>query len=124
MVTGVGTDLIELSRVEKVAPRLARRILTEEELSGLPRHPRRCLEFVAGRFAAKEAVSKALGTGIGQTCSFKDIEILNDQQGKPVVALSSRLMHALFSGNRIHVHLSISHSEHYVLAIAVIENDG
>lgn len=123
MITGIGTDLIELSRVEKVVSRLSRRILTEEELSSLPRHPRRRLEFVAGRFAAKEAVSKALGTGIGQFCSFQDIEILNDQQGKPFVALSSRLMHSLFSERPIHVHLSVSHSEHYVMAMAVIENN-
>lgn len=115
--------MLELSRVEKVVSRLAKRILTGEEISCLPRHPRRRLEFVAGRFAAKEAVSKALGTGIGQQCSFQDIEILNDQQGKPVVTLSPRLIQSRFSGSRIHVHLSISHSEHYVLAMAIIEND-
>ncbi len=122
MVTGIGTDLIEISRVEKVVFRLARRILTGEELSGLPDHPRRRLEFVAGRFAAKEAISKALGTGIGKSCSFQDIEIQNDKLGKPSVVLSSRLRHLLFPEGRIHVHLSISHSEHYVLAMAVIED--
>ncbi|MGA8941642.1 MAG: holo-ACP synthase [Thermoactinomyces sp.] len=123
MVTGIGTDLIEFSRIEKVVSRLARRILTGEEISGMPSHPRRRLEFVAGRFAAKEAVSKALGTGIGQSCSFQDITILNDRQGKPVALLSSRLKHSLFADRNVHVHLSISHSEHYVLAMAVIEDD-
>jgi holo-[acyl-carrier protein] synthase len=75
MIAGIGTDLIELNRVEKVISRLAKRILTPDEQVALPESPVRRLEYVAGRFAAKEAVSKAMGSGIGKTCSFQDIEV-------------------------------------------------
>lgn len=123
MIAGIGTDLIELNRVEKVISRLTKRILTPNEQAALPEAPGRRLEFVAGRFAAKEAVSKAMGSGIGKMCSFQDIEVLNNEQGKPVVTVSPRVLKALYGTGAVSIHLSISHSEYYAMAMAVIEID-
>lgn len=121
MIVGIGTDLIELKRVEKVLPRLTQRILTAKELTALPRLLQRRLEFVAGRFAAKEAISKAMGSGIGKQCSFQDIEVLNDESGKPVATVSTRVLREVYQTDSVCIHLSISHSDHYALAMAVIE---
>jgi holo-[acyl-carrier protein] synthase len=122
VIKGIGTDLIELERIEAIGvKRLARRILTERELSLKPEQPGREMEYIAGRFAAKEAISKALGTGISRECSFMDIEILSDNKGKPCVYLSKSALDAICSGKEIAIHLSISHSRRYAMAMAVIE---
>jgi holo-[acyl-carrier protein] synthase len=115
MIRGIGIDIIELSRVQEMIerqPKFAERILSEREkqrfddLSG-----RRKTEFLAGRFAAKEAFSKANGTGIGKQLSFQDMVIENDQMGKP-----------FFLQPEINAHLSISHSRDYAVAQVIIED--
>jgi holo-[acyl-carrier protein] synthase len=122
VIWGIGTDIVELERIKRLGcERLASRILTAEEWVRMPEQPRRCLEYVAGRFAAKEAISKALGTGIGRACSFQDIDVLNDGQGKPCVILAEAVVQRLFPEGAATVHLSISHSAHYALAMAVVE---
>src|SRR3954447_21378035 len=114
MIKGIGIDIIELSRIRGILNRQKRfvdRILTSSEklkfegLSGV-----RKVEFLAGRYAAKEAYSKANGTGIGEQLSFLDIEIDNDQSGKPFIAKPETL-----------AHLSISHSRDYAIAQVIIE---
>lgn len=116
MIKGVGIDIIEIARVEQLINRtekFADRILTIEEkekyetLSG-----RRKIEFLAGRFSAKEAFSKAMGTGIGQNLSFLDIEIKQDENGKPYISRPFK------AG----VHLSISHSKEYAVSQVIIES--
>ncbi len=115
MIKGIGIDIIELSRVQEMIerhPKFAERILAEREkerfhdLSG-----RRQVEYLAGRFAAKEAFSKANGTGIGKELSFQDIEIENDKSGKP-----------FFLKPEVKAHLSISHSREYAVAQVIIED--
>ncbi len=116
MIKGIGIDLIELDRIEAAMEnaRFIERILTIEEravfytLSG-----RRKVEFLAGRFAAKEAYSKALGTGIGQNLSLQDVQILNDEKGKPVLT-------SLISGEE-KIHVSLSHSQTMATAFVIIE---
>ncbi len=71
---------------------------------------RRQVEFLAGRFSAKEAFSKAAGTGIGKNLSFIDIEIESDALGKPMIVKP-----------KVHAHLSISHSREYAVAQVIIE---
>ena len=89
MITGIGLDIVELSRIQRMdakSPKFRERILTESEHAeyrGLA--AARKVEFLAVRFAAKEAFSKAKGTGIGGACSFQDIEIRKDSKGKPSV---------------------------------------
>ena len=88
MILGIGIDLVELERIRRFGTeRMAQRILTERERAYLPRSERRILEFLAGRFAAKEAVAKAAGTGIGKL-GFQDIEIIPDERSCPQVRLS------------------------------------
>ncbi len=116
MIIGIGIDIVELNRIAELInrqPKFIERILTDNECALLyERSPKRQIEFVAGRFAAKEAYAKALGTGIGAHVSFQDIEIKNDENGKPYIFSSS-------PNERVHV--SISHSEHYAVAQVIIE---
>ncbi|SFQ47123.1 holo-[acyl-carrier protein] synthase [Desemzia incerta] len=115
MIIGIGLDITEISRIEKAYTRkntFSDRVLTDKEsaifsqLTG-----KRQMEFLAGRYAAKEAYSKAVGTGIGKL-GFKDIEILPDKLGKPVVTKST------FDGN---VFLSITHTDSIAAAQVVLE---
>jgi holo-[acyl-carrier protein] synthase len=115
MIVGIGIDLVELKRIERAMerqPKFVERILTEKERQTFLRlSKKRQVEFLAGRFAVKEAYAKALGTGIGKELSFQDIEVEYDERGKPVMMS--------INGDRIHV--SISHSEHYAIAQVIIE---
>lgn len=125
MIYGIGTDIIELKRIETILGRspdsFIQRILTLKEQEYLPQSGRRRVEFIAGRFAAKEATAKALGTGIGKTFSFLDGEILYDDMGKPFVVLSEKTRQLLHLNESVRVHLSISHSREYGVAQVVIE---
>lgn len=116
MIKGIGIDIIELSRIQDILNRQKRfvdRVLTpNERLKFEDLSPARKVEFLAGRFAAKEAYSKANGTGIGEELSFLDIEIETDDSGKPVITKP-----------RSRAHLSISHSRDYAAAQVIIEED-
>ncbi|KAA0948422.1 holo-[acyl-carrier-protein] synthase [Sporosarcina sp. ANT_H38] len=89
MIAGIGLDIVELDRIAKLDARSSKfrmRILTKEELEIYESHTaNRRTEFLAGRFAGKEAFSKAKGTGIGTQCSFMDISILPEHSGKPII---------------------------------------
>jgi len=115
MISGIGIDIVELQRIKKIYHRqekFADRILTEKERSVFNElTDERKTEFLAGRFSAKEAFSKAYGTGIGKSLSFLDIEIEKDENGKPFI------VKPLNKG----VHLSISHSREYAVAQVIIE---
>ena len=93
--------------------RFPERILTKKEFSRFNElSKRRQVEFLAGRFAAKEAFGKALGTGIGRDFSFKDLEIIPNELNKPVATST------VFEGQ---IHVSISHSKEYAIAQIVLE---
>lgn len=89
MITGIGLDIVELGRIRRLDGKSAKfreRVLTANELAEYELlSAGRKTEFLAGRFAAKEAFGKAKGTGIGSFCSFKEIEIRKDSFGKPSV---------------------------------------
>ncbi|MCM3620018.1 holo-ACP synthase [Sutcliffiella horikoshii] len=118
MIIGTGIDIVELARIQKLMdrqPNFIDRILTpveKEKFHSLGQ--KRKVEFLAGRFAAKEAFSKAKGTGIGKELSFQDMTIASTELGKPYFAAPS-----LEDGR---VHLSISHSEQYAIAQVIIES--
>lgn len=115
MISGIGIDIAELGRIRKIIARQERfpeRILTPREIAVFNALPeKRKAEYLAGRFAAKEAFSKAVGTGIGERLSFQDIEIEKDELGKPFISRPFK------EG----VHLSISHSKEYAVAQVVLE---
>lgn len=115
MIKGIGLDIIEMERIEKMInnqPKFVIRILTDKERMTFDTLKKsRQVEFLAGRFAAKEAFSKAYGTGLGEELSFQDIEIEYDERGKPYI-------HKPFQQG---VHLSITHCRMYAAAQVVIE---
>lgn len=117
MIFGIGIDIIELNRIRDIynrQPKFINRILTineKQRLAKLSEH--RQVEFIAGRFAAKEAFSKALGTGFGKELSFLDLEISSNEQGKPIIKTKK-------IKNKT-IHLSISHSKEYAVAQVIIE---
>lgn len=129
MIVGVGLDLLDISRVERLwhrglGERLMARVLTLNERALVSGRQERIVEFVAGRFAAKEAVAKALGVGIGRQVGFHDIEILRNNAGKPVCVLSAQAEERLREAGWCppwRIHLSISHSQAMAGAYVVIE---
>ena len=117
MIKGIGIDIVELDRIQKSIEkndRLASRILTvrEKEKYDSLENERRRVEYLAGRFAVKEACAKALGTGIGKL-SFQHIEIANKASGAPVLQVDGYEHYTFF--------LSISHSKEYAVAQVVIQ---
>lgn len=116
MIKGIGIDLIELNRIDRALAKNARfvdRILTTNEkklYEALQQHNRK-LEFLAGRFAAKEAFAKATGRGIGKL-SFTHIEILRNEQGAPYVRVPGY--------DTANIYISITHSKAYAVAQVII----
>ena len=121
MILGIGTDMIEIERIERAAAKetfLEKYFTPQERVLFAQRHGR--TETIAGNFAAKEAVAKALGTGFSGFSS-KEIEILRDERRCPYVILHGG---ALERGDMLGVqkiHVSISHCQTYATAIAVAE---
>ncbi|WP_339230950.1 holo-ACP synthase [Oceanobacillus sp. FSL K6-2867] len=117
MIKGIGMDLIELDRIQASIDRNKRfidRILTEKEKQTylLLTSSKRKLEYIAGRFAAKEAFAKAVGTGIGQL-SFQDIDVRADDYGAPFIVVKGY--------DHLTIFLTITHSRDYAAAQVVLE---
>lgn len=125
MVYGIGIDSVELDRIESIYDKrptiLVNQILTpsEREIFYTIKEKKRKIEWIAGRFSAKEAMSKAIGTGIGATFSFQDGEILFDKRKKPVFYISDQTKKHLPFDIRIHV--SITHTNTTATAMIILE---
>ena len=117
MIVGHGIDIEELASIQNAVEKregFARRVLTDKEMERFSSlKGRRQVEYLAGRWSAKEAFSKAMGTGIGKL-GFQDLEVLNDEKGAPYFSKSP------FSGK---VWLSISHTDQFVTASVILEED-
>jgi holo-[acyl-carrier protein] synthase len=124
MILGVGTDIVAVGRIrssyEKFGERFISRILVEGEVRYCLSH-RDPAPFIAARFAAKEAVSKAFGTGIGGQLGWHDIEVHRETSGKPFVELHGKGADLLKKLGGERMHLSISHTLEHATAFAVIE---
>lgn len=123
MILGVGTDILQIARIEQSlqrTPKLAERILTSDELKFFAEDSRPAL-FLAKRFAAKEAVSKALGTGIGRGVSWHHIQIDKDEYGRPLVTLVEGAEARATSLGITNLQLSYSDEREYIVAFAVAE---
>ena len=121
MLSGIGTDLLELDRIRSVyqkhGKRFIDRILTEKEkIESKSRSD--VANYLAKQFAAKEAISKAFGVGIG-ALSFQDMEVLRNASGQPIVTLSKKVQ-VQFQVSKIHI--SLSDTQTHVLAFCIIEN--
>ncbi|MCC5811949.1 MAG: holo-ACP synthase [Ectothiorhodospiraceae bacterium] len=124
MIGGIGTDLVLMPRIAEVlerhGERFARRVLTERELATWRARTDR-VAFLAKRFAAKEAAAKALGTGIGATVSFHDLEIGHDALGRPLLETSPRLSTWMRRQGWSRCLISLSDEGDHALAFAVVE---
>jgi holo-[acyl-carrier protein] synthase len=120
MVIGIGTDITHIERIKKLSDSAVSRILTESEAEYCQRYnpPH---ERIAGRFAAKEAILKALGTGWSQGMGWGQIEILPNAAGAPCVTLTGQALEKFQTLGATHCHISISHQVDYAIAFAVIE---
>ncbi|WP_336166068.1 holo-ACP synthase [Fusobacterium polymorphum] len=121
MIVGIGNDIIEIERIEKAISKegFKNKIYTQRELKNIEKRGNRT-ETYAGIFSAKEAISKAIGTGVREF-SLTDLEILNDDLGKPYVVVSEKLDKILKAKKEDYqIEISISHSKKYATAMAII----
>lgn len=122
MIVGIGTDIIEIERVQRAierTPHFLNKVFTPKENDYFKEIGHRG-ESIAGNFAAKEAISKAFGTGF-RTFGPQDIEILRDVYGKPIVQLYNEAQSIKEILKVSTIHLSISHCKTYATAFATLE---
>lgn len=123
MILGIGNDIVEVGRIqeamEKHGSHFLDRLFTAKEQAYCSKHKEPAIQF-AGRFCAKEAIVKALGVGFGKDVSWQDLEIVNNEHGKPLVELSP---HVASRFNRPKIHLSLSHTKQYATAVAIWSNE-
>ena len=123
MIFGIGTDIVRISRIQqgldRYGERFARRILAGEELTDFQRtlHPAR---FLARRFAAKEAVVKAYGTGFTRGMTFQDIVVSHDAAGKPLLLLTGRALELQYEMGIGEKFISISDELEYAVAFVTL----
>jgi holo-[acyl-carrier protein] synthase len=125
MILGTGVDIIEVARIqasyEKFGERFLKRVLRPDEIAYCLSH-RSPAPFLAARFAAKEAVSKAFGTGIGAQLSWQDIEVGRKESGEPFIVLHDGGKRLLETRGASKVHISLSHTQAHAAAIAILES--
>jgi holo-[acyl-carrier protein] synthase len=124
MILGTGIDLIEVARIAasfaRFGDRFVNRVLLPDEISYCLAH-KNPAPFLAVRFAAKEAVSKAFGTGIGTQLGWQDIEIRRQESGEPFVVLHGKGAALFTTRGARQLHVSLTHTENYAAAMAVLE---
>ena len=124
MILGTGIDIIEVARIkashERFGERFLQRILRPSEIAYCLSH-KEPAPFLAARFAAKEAVSKAFGTGIGAQLGWQDIEVARKPTGEPFVILHEGGLQLLRERGARIVHLSLTHTASHAAAVAVLE---
>lgn len=119
MIYGIGTDIVRVSRMvqnlEQFGERFASRILAEEELAGFRKAPHRA-RFLAKRFAAKEAVVKALGTGFRNGISLHHVAVRHDDLGRPLLYCAGRLRELMNEFGVGEGFISLADEEDYAIA--------
>jgi len=124
MILGTGIDIIEVARIassyEKFGERFVNRILLPAEMTYCLAH-RNPAPFLAVRFAAKEAISKAFGTGIGAALGWQDMEICKKESGEPFVVLHGKGRELFVARGAKQLLVSLSHTENYAAATAILE---
>ena len=125
MILGTGIDIIEVSRIasshEKFGERFVNRILRPAEIAYCLSH-KSPAPFLAARFAAKEAISKAFGTGIGKQLGWQDLEVGRKESGEPFVILHDGALKLLAERGGRRIHLTLSHTQTYAAAMAILES--
>jgi holo-[acyl-carrier protein] synthase len=125
MILGIGIDIIEVARVqashERFGERFVNRILHPAEIAYCLSH-KDPAPFIAARFAAKEAISKAFGTGIGTALGWHDMEICRKESGEPYVIMHGKGKELLEKRNACAVLISLSHTQNYAAVVAILES--
>ncbi len=126
MIFGLGTDIVELERIQTAINRFgmafAYKILHAKEQETMPAlDSPKCVSWLAARFAAKEAVSKALGTGMRQGISFKNIAVLTNHLGKPELFFYDKALEFIEKNNITRAHITLSHERKNAIAFAILE---
>ena len=124
MIFGIGTDMVEINRIKNInsIDRFAKKILSKNELNffnSLKQEKK--ITYLSKQFAGKEAVSKAIGTGITKLTRFKDIEILRDEKGKPILNAVDSFKKYMSDLGITKTHVSLSDERNYAIAFAVLE---
>ena len=125
MVIGIGIDLVEIHRMKKAIenPLFVQRVFTSAEQTYCISRGRQGAASYAARFAAKEAVMKALGTGLAGGGTWQDVEVLPDDQGKPVMKLTGYFAQLAESLGVAQIFVSISHAQEYAVAQVLLWRD-
>ena len=122
MIVGLGLDVVELDRIQRVfsrfGDRFLRRVLTKQERALLPKSP---AAFIAARFAAKEAAAKALGTGFRQGVGFHTLAVRKTPSGKPEMVFSGPARDLCQKMGVTSVHLSMTHGRDVASAVVILE---
>ncbi len=130
MIVGIGTDLVAVARIRRLinemGVRFERRILSAEEQNIIKQYSdmRMRVAYMAKRFAAKEALTKALGVGIGEAIGFADITVYNKASGAPAITLSPKAELVLTekAGKGANIHISLTDEIDYAQAFVVVES--
>lgn len=124
MIIGLGTDIVRVQRIrtlaEKYGKNFLEKVFAEDERSSFGENLPSA-ETLAGRWAAKEAVAKALGCGFGKDCAMQDIHIYNTQQGAPAAVLSGNAAQRALQLDAQNIFITISHEKEYATAVAILE---
>lgn len=122
MIRGIGIDITEIKKIAKTVESQAfqQKVFTPAELAACSGIKNR-LECLAGKFAAKEAFMKALGAGIQQEVWFTQIQVLNDESGKPVIHVNGEARKRLEESQAQQIHVSISHSGGLAVAVVILD---
>ena len=124
-ILGLGTDIVEIERLrqslERTGDAFLAKVYTDAERAAMPPQGPRRLEYLAGRWAAKEALAKALGTGITSECRLGEISVRNDpENGRPEMTLAGAAAATAARLGVRAIHLSISHERHYAVATVLV----
>jgi len=125
VILGIGVDLVKISRIESILDRwnyrFLNRVYTPDEIALCLRRKHPAASF-AMRFAAKEALAKALGTGFRRGLGWKDIEVSHDRRGKPLLLLRGNAENIASEQNVLRSHVSLSDDGEYAIAMVVLED--
>lgn len=123
MIFGIGTDIVRVARMQqsldKHGERFARRILTEHELIGY-RQAGKPANYLAKRFAAKEATAKAMGTGFRNGLSLKHINVGHDEKGKPLLEFNGKAAEFMNAEGILETHISLADEQEYAVAFVTL----
>jgi holo-[acyl-carrier protein] synthase len=126
MIYGIGIDLVENDRLDRIitkwGSKFLQRVFSDGEINYCEKHAQAAVNYGA-RFAAKESFVKALGIGLGMGVKLKEIEVVNDQKGKPDLVLWGEAKAQIEKRNIVKVHLSLTHTRNYASAIVLLEKN-